>query len=191
MLLREAERDSWQEKISTHIQKAARRVDLARYKQEPAYVTAFLSRLDGEVQIIDENETITIEFLPSVIADRGPRAAESKFGADFSIVFSNGKINKAILSQAKRDKMTKADAVKLKQQCEKMSRHTDHWVVLKMPAVSGQVPQISFKDDGSDSIPFDVYITEHIISCIHGDRSESFVNVVQDSDLKGLDIIVK
>ncbi|HAS6341293.1 TPA: hypothetical protein RQK03_004229 [Vibrio vulnificus] len=191
MLLREAERDSWQKKISTHIQKAARRVDLARYKQEPAYVTAFLSRLDGEVQIIDGNETITIEFLPSVIADRGPRAAESKFGADFSIVFSNGKINKAILSQAKRDKMTKADAVKLKQQCEKMSRHTDHWVVLKMPAVSGQVPQISFKDDGSDSIPFDVYITDHIISCIHGDRSERFVNVVQDSDLKGLDIIVK
>ncbi|MCG6411115.1 hypothetical protein K6U17_18065 [Vibrio fluvialis] len=191
MLLREAERDSWQEKISTHIQKAARRVDLARYKQEPAYVTAFLSRLDGEVEIIDENETITIEFLPSVIADRGPRSAESKFGADFSIVFSNGKINKAILSQAKRDKITKADAVKLKQQCEKMSRYTDHWVVLKMPAVSGQVPQISFKNDGSDSIPFDVYITDHIISCFHGDRSERFVNVVQDSDLRRLDIIVK
>ncbi|HIF9187938.1 TPA: hypothetical protein ACX6PH_000884 [Photobacterium damselae] len=190
MLLCEAERESWQDKVSTHIRNAASRLVLSRYRQEPAYVSAFLARLDGEVEIKSEGKVISFQFLPSVISDRGPRSAESKFGADFSIVFSNGVVEKAILSQAKRDIISSADAKKLEQQCKKMNKQTDHWVVLKMPSNNGDIPQVSFNSDGSNAIPFDTYITDYVISCKHGDRDLGFVDKVQDSDLKGLSVEV-
>ncbi len=186
--------------IKAHVAEAVSRVDPARYRQEPAYVNAVLGRLDG---LVYKGASGEIEIKSTVVDDRGPASAESKYGADFAItaVISSGKskVEKAIIGQAKRgriEELSAKESERLLSQVDKMRRHTDQSVVLEVPELLGSSPRIRLPylhNDGKFKAPvlLEDYITAQLIACLHGDRRKNFVDAVQDSTLSRLSLIVR
>lgn len=132
--------------IRSHIAEAVSRVDPTRYRQEPSYVNAVLARIDGLVYKGIHGE---IELKSTVVDDRGPNSAESKYGADFAITAvvtdGNNRVEKAIIGQAKKgriEELSGNEAQRLRSQVEKMRAHTDQHVVLEVPEISGTSPRI-------------------------------------------------
>ena len=185
-------------KVNGYVSKAVSRLERKRFEQESAYVNAFLGRLDGEINLGGNNGVI--EIRATIVADRGPGAAEQKFGADFALVFkSNGtaqKISKAIIAQAKNgnlEKLLSVEKTRLMTQCEKMAAVTKHYFVLEVPSAYAVIPSIRLgtyknKQWSSTQIPFDEYLVDHIISCTHGDRRTEFIKDVGDSKLPTLGV---
>ncbi len=186
--------------VKLYFHNACKVLDRTRYEQEHAYVDALIGRLDGVLDFGEGNGSIV--FTPSIITDRGPGSAESLYGADFAIVFKSENvskpIHKAILSQAKNgnvDRMVKAESIRLSEQCEKMARFTNDYIVLEAPSKSGAVPTIrlgipSSNSWGQNRIGLDDYFLELVLSCKHGDTRKDFVKGVATSKLKGLTIDV-
>jgi len=184
--------------VNNYVSKAVSRLDRQRYAQESAYVDAFLGRLDGEIDFGENNGIIDLQS--TVVADRGPGAAEHQFGADFALVFkSNGgalNINKAIIAQAKNgviEKLSSTENARLTTQCKKMAAVTQHYFVLEAPIKNHAIPTIRLgtyenKQWSSEQIPFDEYLVDHIISCQHGDRRDQFIHAVGDSKLPTLKV---
>jgi hypothetical protein len=187
-------------KVKEYFRDACENLDRQRYSQESAYVDAFIARLDGKLNIGPGHGVI--RFTPTIVADRGAGSAESKFGADFAIVFQSKEvthpIRKAIISQAKNgmvSALSKTEQNRLAAQCRKMARITDSYIVLEAPVVSGAMPTVKIGDPQTglwerDSIDFDDYFLEQILSCKHGDRRESFIDGVADSKLSGIKVDV-
>jgi hypothetical protein len=187
--------------VTDYITKAASRLDRRRYSQESAYVDAFMGRLDGEINFGRNNGVIILT--PTIVADRGRGAAESKFGADFSLVFKSKNtssfINKAILGQAKNgylEKLSNAELSRLDKQCEKMAESTKHFIIFEAPTKDGAIPTIRLgnqdtKNWNDKRFSFEEYLVDQVISCQHGDRAESFIDAVADSKLSKLEIIMK
>ena len=194
----------YDEKIRAEVKKYFRRacenLDRKRYSQESAYVDAFIARLDGQLNIGPDHGSI--KFTPTIVADRGAGSAESKYGADFAIVFqSEGvahPIRKAIISQAKNglvNKLSKLDEDRLVEQCRMMARITNSYIVLEAPSASGAMPTVKIGDPKTglwekDSIDFDDYFLEQVLSCRHGDRRDSFIEGVACSKLSGIKVDV-
>ncbi|MFU1519964.1 hypothetical protein ACM25P_15995 [Vreelandella alkaliphila] len=188
------------EKVREYFLNACKPLDRDRYTQESAYVDAFIGRLDGELDFGPQNGSI--KFTPTIVADRGPGSAENKFGADFAIVFQSMGVEaptqKAIISQAKNgsvDKLSKAETERLQLQCKKMARVTTEYLILEAPMSMGAMPTVRFGDKAKeswegDSIAFDEYFLEHVLSCRHGDRRSSFVKGVATSNLSGIKVDV-
>ncbi|EGV1832341.1 TPA: hypothetical protein ACN335_003871 [Vibrio parahaemolyticus] len=183
-----------EQKISDYIDAVSRKLPLERFQHETAYVNAFLGAMEGTLKLNREKE-LEFSFIGTVVNDRGPKSAEKRFGADFSLVFTDGKVEKAILSQAKNapvTKLTKREKERLNEQCKKMDRHSSEWVVFEMPERSGDIPTVSFLLDGNvKNIPIDEYITIYVLGCIHGDRREEFITSVTRSDLAGLELVLR
>ncbi|MCJ8294278.1 MAG: hypothetical protein MJK15_07715 [Colwellia sp.] len=187
-------------KVKEYFLNACSRLDRIRYAQESAYVDALIGRLDGELDFGDGNGSII--FTPTIVADRGPGCAENLYGADFAIVFKSANveepIHKAILSQAKNgtvDKMPKGEVIRLSEQCEKMARFTNSYIVLEAPSDDGAMPTVrigtpSSKSWGKIRMGLDDYFLELVLSCRHGDKRQGFVNAVASSKLSGLTIDV-
>ena len=194
MLFSLTREDNSEQKISEYISAVSRKLPLERFKHEAAYVNAFLGALEGTLEINKDKE-LEFRFIGTVVNDRGPNSAEKKFGADFSLVFTDGKVEKAILSQAKNAPVTnlsKREKQRLNEQCKKMDRHSSDWVVFEMPEKSGDIPTVCFLlDDGIKNMPIDEYITTYVIGCTHGDRREEFVSSVTQSDLAGLELVLR
>lgn len=169
-----------------------------RYEQESAYVSAFLGRLDGSIDLGEKNGVI--ELRSTVVTDRGPGAAEHKFGADFALVFkSKGgalEINKAVIAQAKNGKLEELstnEKTRLTTQCKKMAEVTQHYFVLEAPIKDNAIPTVRLgtfenKQWSSEQIPFGEYLVDYIILCRHGDRRDDFIAAVGDSKLTMLKI---
>lgn len=187
-------------KVKDYFLKACSRLNRTRYAQESAYVDALIGRLDGVLNFGDDNGFI--EFTSTIVADRGAGCAESLYGADFSIVFQSENvsepIHKAILSQAKNgtvEGLPKNEVTRLGDQCEKMARFTNHYIVLEAPDEDGAIPTIrigtpSSKSWGKNRIGLDDYFLDLILSCKHGDRRKDFVGAVTNSKLAGLTVDV-
>ncbi|GGW41113.1 hypothetical protein [Vreelandella hamiltonii] len=164
-----------EEKVKSYFKNACSRLDRVRYSQESAYVDALIGRLDGILDFGDGNGSIV--FKPTIVADRGPGSAENLYGADFAIVFESENvdkpINKAILSQAKNgnvQQLAKAESTRLGEQCEKMARFTDSYIVLEAPKDDGAVPTVRIgtpinKSWENIQMGLDDYFLELVLSC--------------------------
>lgn len=187
-------------RVKQYFSDACSRLDRVRYAQESAYVDALIGRLDGVLDFGEGNGSI--EFTPTVVADRGPGSAESLYGADFAIVFKSQNveepIRKAILSQAKNDNvdwMPKEEVMRLREQCRKISLFTNDYIVLEAPKMAGTVPTIrlgtpSTNAWGKTRMGLDEYFLELVLSCKHGDRRPDFIRGVANSKLSGLTVDV-
>lgn len=187
--------------VKEYFRRACENLDRRRYLQESAYVDAFIARLDGKLYVGKDNGSI--QFTPTIVADRGAGSAESKYGADFAIVFHSEAverpINKAVISQAKNgsvDDLSKSEKSRLADQCKKMARITNSYIILEAPNISGAMPTVKIGDPQTglwqeDSIDFDDYFLEQILSCMHGDVRDSFIEGVACSKLSGIKVDVK
>ncbi|WP_155718706.1 hypothetical protein [Ectopseudomonas mendocina] len=189
-----------EKRVKQYFSDACSRLNRVRYAQESAYVDALIGRLDGVLDFGEGNGSI--EFIPTVVADRGYGSAESLYGADFSIIFKSQNteepISKAILSQAKNynvDRMPKEEVTRLREQCKKMSRFTKDYIVLEAPKMAGAVPTIRLGTPSTNAwektrMGFDEYFLELVLSCKHGDRRPDFIRGVASSKLSGLTVDV-
>jgi hypothetical protein len=183
--------------IRQRIIDAIDRLDVTRYRQEPAYVIALLGRLDG---FIVNDSTGFIEIKSTIVDDRGSNSAEFRYGADFAITLSakisNQKVQKATLGQAKRGNIYR-DHKNLIKQCQKMGRVTTEYLVLETPEEATSEPLIYLKDNRASNLRFrkpmtlDTYILDEFLLCNHGDQRSEIVENVQDSQLNTLKILVQ
>lgn len=189
------------ELLVNHIKHAYEKLDRKRFRQEPAYITALMGRLDGDVFNDGKGNSLTLKT--TIVDDRGANSAESRTGADFSIVLEKQNckkpISKAILGQGKNgsiEKLSKAEQDRLDRQCSDMHQYTTEFVVLEAPEDLGEPPMIRIGDKKdpkhrSKAIKFEDYLIKHFLSCQHGDQRKDFVAYVQDSKLAQLKIITK
>lgn len=189
------------ERISWRVETIAHRVDPTRYAQEPAYVAAFLGRLDG---IVYSGPLGLVEFRSTIVADRGQNSAESKWGADFAItaniVMHQYCAQKGVIGQAKSGDihgLARNEYSKLKAQCLKMHRVTSSAIVLSVPRDYPVIPSVHtlrFPGTLDDSLeishgyPFDEYLID-ILYCKHGDKRHEFVSAISESDLNRLHLL--
>lgn len=185
------------EAMGEHIQKATSRLDPARYAEESEYVTALLARLDG---LVFQNKHLHVEVISTIVADPGPHAIESVFGADFVVTASlqtgKQKIQKAVLGQANRgpiDDLTTEQKNIFNEQSKKMLEKSRHCIALETPLEYGQFPLVKIL--GSEtSIPIKekVHLTEYLnglfLGCLHGDTRGFFVRDVSETHLSELHI---
>jgi len=132
--------------ITRHISRVVARLDPARYHQEPVYVAALFARLD---EVVYQGRDLTIEFKSTVVDDRGPRSAESVWGADFGIVAMvrtlDESVAKAAIGQAKRGNLGSLVGVereRFRAQVVKMEHATTATLALEVPTMAGELPQI-------------------------------------------------
>ncbi|WP_447077454.1 hypothetical protein [Shewanella algae] len=181
--------------VGNYIKKCAEELNRESFRSETAYVNAFLGKLCTNIKLQSINKELVINFRTPIYDDRGANSAESKYGADFGIVYKGGGVEKAILSQAKNtpvENLSSTQKKALQEQCRKMDRHTESWMVFEAPIVNGAIPTVKFNIyNRSYSMSFDRYVIEYIIGCEHGDRRAEFVNAVKSSNLKGLEIVLK
>jgi hypothetical protein len=146
--------------LSRYVSKAVERLDPARYRQEAAYVAALFARLDG---IVYHRPNLTIEIRSTVVADRGPNSAESRWGADFGIVARitgrNEVIEKGVLGQAKRGSLLQLphnDGEQFRRQVMKMAEATEALVGLEVPTARLESPVIRIVEvpNMQQGIPF-------------------------------------
>ncbi len=187
--------------VRQHVEVAASRLDKARFSQEGAYAIAFIGRLDGVINLGGENGLIDIKS--TIVNDRGPGAAEKKYGADFALVFEgwfkNETIRKAVLSQAKNNKIEdigNQETIRLMGQCSLMAKRTDSYVVMESPESKYGIPTVRIGNPENSrwsdySIPFHEYIVDKLIACKHGDRREKFIDAVSDSGLSKLGVVTR
>lgn len=187
--------------VHDYVSKAVSRLARQRYAQESAYVDAFLGRLDGQIDLGEKNGVIDLKA--TVVSDRGPGAAEHQFGADFALVFKSigeaQAVNKAILAQAKNgcvEYLLPAERRRLEVQCEKMAKVTQAYLVLETPLEDFAIPVVRLGDFqtkqwSSQSMPFDEYLVDQVISCLHGDRRIGFIDAVGNSKLPALNVFTR
>jgi hypothetical protein len=182
-----------QEAIQKHVAEAISRVSPKRYEQEAAYVAALIARLDG---VAYEGSAGRVEFIGTVVTDRGPNSAESRWGADFAITASltqgERTSHKAVLGQAKRGtikNLSQREQARLEQQCDLMKSTTSSCLILETPHIALEdyldTPTVRMLGD-EDSMTFADYITDHLIVCTHGDRRPDFVIRASNSRLNSL-----
>ena len=200
--------------LRRHVWRALERLDPDRYFQEPAYVAALLARLDGVVYRGREGR---LEIRSTIVADRGPRSAESAWGADFGIVAvfddRSSRIEKGVIGQAKKGPLRSLSDLSwqvLKGQCMKMSHATSAVLALEVPTkcseptivreieTSPRIPDsLSLLEDQSHQAPLDFgrpqeladYLTDRFMTCLHGDRSPGFVRGISESNLSHLRLL--
>lgn len=188
--------------VRKYIENAFSSIDPKRFAQEPAYVAALMAKLDGLVWS-DEEEGAFVIFRTTIVNDRGPKSAESRFGADFAITLDlqndEDHITKATIGQAKlgsKDKLTTSELKNLKKQCQKMSIRTPDFLVLETPNKLGVCPMVRLSSNNNglslseDLIRLDDYLIDYLIACLHGDTRSEFVSAVQESSLPGLEVII-
>lgn len=196
--------------LRRHVYRAVERLDPIRYTQEPAYVAALLARLDGIAYTGDDGR---IEMQSTIVADRGPNSAESKWGADFAIVGifdgNDGRTEKGTLAQAKRGSLRELSSKtegEFYHQCAQMAQATDAILGLEVPAQAGEpvlareiqvrrsTRAISLDDRPWHSPKIGVarslavYLSDRFLLCLHGERDPNVVRHFQDSHLSRLEI---
>jgi hypothetical protein len=132
--------------LMRHVAGALERLDPSRYYQEPAYVAGLFARLDA---VVYKGKGLMLEIKSTVVSDRGPKSAESVWGADFGVVASvvseEGKVEKAVLGQAKRGSLItlgSAEADVFRRQVVKMAQATHATIGFEVPTEIGMQPKV-------------------------------------------------
>ena len=176
------------------IQLACRQLRRSSFQQEPNYVAALMGKLCGM-----ELRSGISWLSTSVVNDRGPASAESKFGADFAVILeSTLGVKKAVLGQAKGGDIDELPPVKKADffaQCTKIAARTKHFVGLEAPIEPNTMPTVRRGVWGPPvsvlaSTRLDDYLVDTFVACQHGDRRIDFVEAVKKSDLLQLRIMV-
>lgn len=186
--------------VRDHINNVCNRVDPKRFGQEHAYIAALMGKLEGIAWEDEENEA-SVVFKTTVVNDRGPNAAEKKYGADFAITLERSnrdtKVTKAVIGQAKRgslESLSKRENERLIQQCSMMSRHTSEYLVMETPIYSNSVPMIVLPKRNlilsNAKITLTDYIIDFFVACKHGDQRSNFISAVEESKLNRLEVIM-
>jgi len=189
-------------KAFKHIQSAHEGIERKNFQQEAGYIAAVMGRLNGTIKSPRTNGSMEFKFNTVVINDRGPGAAEKKYGADFAIVFKKlgveNERSKAILGQAKNsgaNKLNNQEKSRLIEQCEKMHKHTTEYIVIEAPQAGDKGPMVRLGDPnqplkiGNRKISLEHYILNYLVGCSHGDHRGNFIDAVQDSSLAKLEVI--
>lgn len=182
------------------LREVIREVDVNRFNQEPTYVCALLSKLDGKKLFVNPEQVI---IRSTIVSDRGANSAESKYGADFAVILEiyndDGTIfKKAILGQAKKGAISSRSGdlpATLKKQVEKMSKYTDHILIMETPDDILLAPRVRMQNPKNPKLEKEIYALEdylldYFIACTHGDLREDFVLSVCDSKLSNLKIMI-
>lgn len=173
--------------------------DIGAVFGKAAYVNAVLSRLDG---LVYRGVHGKIDIKATIVDDRGPKSAESIYGADFAVTavistHGGAVVEKAILGQAKKgrvEELNSSETERLNSQVEKMRHFTDQYVVLEVPENGEIPPRIRLPRGGNTychPLTLENYITNKLVECLHGDRRNDFVAAVQDSRLSKLAILIR
>ncbi|AXF20257.1 hypothetical protein CUJ89_06920 [Burkholderia pyrrocinia] len=181
------------QKFRMQIRLACRQLKRSSFQQEPAYVAALMGKLAG-MAIHEDSSWLTT----SVVNDRGPGSAESKYGADFAIILEDASgFGKAILGQAKGmsiASLSPSSKSDFDKQCRRMAKKTRHFVGLEAPVLPDTMP-IVLKGNWGPPVsvqapqPLDDYLVEVFIACRHGDTRRDFVSAVKKSDLLQLRLL--
>lgn len=200
-----------QRAMRRHVLRALERLDPIRYAQEPAFVAALLARLDGVVYSGDDGR---IEIRSTIVADRGPQSAESKWGADFAIVGilhgSDGQVEKGVLAQAKRGSLkalNSSSSADFYEQCSRMAQATNAILGLEVPSHTGEAvlvrevqverPSRAISLDDRPWHPqttvgvargLPEYLSDRFLVCLHGERDANVVRRLGDSRLSQLEV---
>jgi len=177
--------------VQAHVQAALDKVSAKRFRQEPAYVTAVASQLEGTAYEGPEGKVV---FTSTVFDDHGPGAAEFVIGADLAITATINHagvvVNKAIIFQAKMGSLgeLKTAAVdELKKQIGKMKQHTRSPKIIELPTTDGvrdmRVHSGTRYSAGiaTRAVPLPEYFTARVLTTLDGDTSDTFIARVQDS----------
>lgn len=163
--------------LRMHVRDAVGRLDPKRYRHEAGFVAAVFAKLDD---VIYKGVEGTLEIQSTIVTDRGRKSAESLYGADFGVTAiierPSGRVEKAVLGQAKRGSLIQPRlgglGKGLVKQCVKMSQITSEMVGLGVPERLGEPVTIReiriFEErasafehilDGRDTLP----AGEHIV----------------------------
>jgi len=109
-------------------------------------VAALFAKLDD---VVLDRPDARVEFRSTIIADRGPRSAESIWGADFGLtamlVENDTRTEKGVLGQAKHRPLAALppkEAEQFRAQVAKMAEATWATIGLEVPAIPGVVPSV-------------------------------------------------
>lgn len=181
--------------LKEFINRKINETDKTRFEQESNYVAAFFGKLDG---YIFQDENYIIKFTTTIYNDRGAHSAESRLGADFSITATisdhEKKVRKVILFQAK--KLEKD--VKRKKTYEQI-KTMKLWTAAPKIFVIGDSNESPYvysankilKKNKCYKFKLAEYVTKRVLTTFDGDTRTKFVEVVQESRLNNLDILVK
>lgn len=187
--------------IKKHVQSAINAISPERYKQEANYTAALLARLDG---IAYDGTHGTVVFAATVLDDRGPKSAESRYGADHAITatISDGQIaiTKVILVQAKLGRicdLQKKEKEFLNSQIKKMKEIVLSPKVMEIPTSEGNryPAMISgrriLENKEYRPMPLPEYFVSRITTTLDGCTDPEVVAAVTDSSLSKLDVRAK
>jgi hypothetical protein len=186
--------------IRKHVEHAVFRLSPERYEQEHAYVAALIARLDG---LVYDGAAGRVEFLGTVVNDRGPNSAESRWGADFALTasLSQGErsSHKAVLGQAKRGRvhnLSSSERSRLDGQCSQMMSATSSCVILETPSFHRDeepvLPTVQILGDSEpDAMTIADYFIDQFAVCLHGDRRSDFVIRASNSRLNSLHLSIE
>lgn len=189
------------EKLRQHVKNACEFLPRESFAQEPAYVNALLGRLAGDIELGQPGAMIQLR--PTITTDHGPNTAEKEFGADFALTMTimdeNSVIVKGVLGQAKTDvieTLVKRERVRLDDQCEKMARYTDHFVVLEAPSRFSTIPTIRLGDPVTKKTQLEKYelheyIVQKMLACRHGDKRPKFIEAIRESKMTKLAVVAR
>lgn len=179
-----------QDELRKLIKKASHLVGRDSFGQEPNYTAAFFGKLHGEHISSPNGKYVKLNF--SVSNDRGRGSAESKTGIDIGLVFQwedeAGLVyEKALLIQAKNyvEQLSASERSVLFEQCEKMSKYTDSFVVMDCPfdqtvpnLYETKKPNILIKPP----LSLDEYLISRVFPCTVGDDDSKVIDMARRAD---------
>jgi hypothetical protein len=184
------------EAIRRHVRGAVEGIAASRFRQEPSYTSALLSRLEGTAYSGADG---SVSFTATDIDSIGRNAAEKWSGADFAITARIAQdqkfVAKAILFQAKLgtlDSLTSREQERLIGQIEAMRGFTRSPKVLFAPENAAyREPYVASgtyisRGVSTESIPLAEYFVRRVLPTLDGDTRPPFVASVQDSQLAQL-----
>lgn len=121
------------EKLHAEFQRIAETFTRENFRQEDDFFAAFCAGLS--LTNIPFGNGYYLRFRTSKTAHKGKNSPEHRFGCDFGIKIewasdANEILEKGIIGQAKNSTLKKSDIKDLKEQCQKMARITEHYIVV-------------------------------------------------------------
>jgi hypothetical protein len=184
------------EAVRAYVRSAVEHVEPTRYRQEPAYTSALLSRLQGTVY---DGPDGSVVFRATNVDSIGRGAAERWSGADLAITADISRedlaIKKAILAQAKLgdfEELPVSERNRLADQIRNMRRLTPSPKVILIRDINGRrEPEVRsgvriLEGLPTKPEPLADYFVRRVLTTLDGDTRPDFVAGVQDSSLKQL-----
>lgn len=185
--------------VREYVQRAVDGVEPARFRQEPAYTSALLGKLDGTAY---EGRDGSVTFKSTNVDSIGKGAAERWSGADLAITAEISKgdlaVRKAILAQAKLgdlEDLPPGERDRLVGQIRDMRNLTNSPKVILIRELDGRrEPVVASGRQISNGVPTERlslpdYFVRRVLTTFDGDTRPYFVAGVQESSLRQLRVL--